>query len=105
MGGKFDERLPINDHGCLSPAGPMELAAGETVVRLDAWVFQQGGACVAVQRVFPDNTRWTTDPDPDKDHEGPPFLPGPAKAMALMVSRTAAGQTKAFQWTQDVTLV
>jgi hypothetical protein len=103
--GKFDRELAINDHGCLSPAGPLELDKGETVLRLDVWVFQKdNAACVAVQRVFPDSSRWTTNPDPVEDHKGGPFLPGPATAMALIVSRTANGQTQAFQWTQGITL-
>ena len=102
-GGKFDDKLTIKN-GCLSPAGPLELAPDETPVRLDAWVFQEGGACVAVQRVFPDRERWTANPDPKADHTGAMFVPGAAKAIALLVS-TAAGQTKTFPWTQDITLV
>lgn len=113
MGGKFDENLPINGQGCLSPAGPLDLEPGETPVRLDAWVFQQGGACVAVQRVFParkmpdvvERITWTADPDPKTDHTGAMFMPGDATAMALIVFRTANGQTRTFQWTDDVKLV
>ena len=112
MPGRFDDSLTIDKDGCLTPSGPLELAAGETVVRLDAWVFQQGGACVAVQRVFPDRSlepagsgRWTANPNPKEDHTGAMFVPGAATAMALMVSRMAAGQTTTFQWTDHVTLV
>ena len=104
-GGKFDDQLKIDKDGCLSPAGPLELAADETPVRLDVWVFQGGGACVAVQRVFPDGSRWASNPDPKADHTGAMFVPGAAKAMALLVSTTAGGQTKTFQWPQDITLV
>lgn len=103
--GRFDDDLAINQHGCLNPAGPMTLDKGETVLRLDVWVFQENNAaCVAVQHAFPDVTRWTVTPDPVADHTGGPFLPGPATAMALMVSKTANGQTQAFQWTQGVQL-
>ena len=104
-GGKFDDQLKIDKDGCLSPAGPLELAPDETPVRLDVWVFQGGGACVAVQRVFPDRSRWASNPDPKADHTGAMFVPGAAKAMALLVSTTAGGQTKTFQWPQDITLV
>lgn len=43
----FDNVLTIDEHECLSPAGPLELEPGETVLRLDAWVLQPGGACMA----------------------------------------------------------
>ena len=100
----FDSPLTINDHGCLSPAGPLELAADETVVRLDAWVWQGGGACIAVQHDFPDRSKWTITTDPDQNHSGAMFQPGPATAMGLMVS-TRGGQSKTFQWTEGITLV
>ena len=101
----FDDELPIDGHGCLSPAGPLDLEDGETAVRLDVWVFQQEGSCVAVQYDFPDRTRWTTAPDPDEDHAGARFVPGAALGMALMVTRTSAGLTKVGQWTAAITLV
>jgi hypothetical protein len=104
MPANFDDKLTIDEHGCLSPAGPLNLAEGEAVLRLDVWVFQDGGACVAVQRDFPDRSRWTTKPDPAEDHKGAMFRPGDATGMGLMVSITA-GQTKAFQWTEAITLV
>jgi hypothetical protein len=103
--GNFDDTLTIDGHGCVAPAGPMELADGETMLRLDAWVFQQQGSCVAVQCDFPDRTRWTTAPNPNEDHSGARFVPGDATGMALMVSRTAAGQTEVFQWTETIMLV
>ena len=103
--GNFDSDLTINEHGCVTPAGPMRLAKGETMLRLDVWVFQENNAaCVGVQHSFPDSSRWSATPDPVADHTGGPFLPGPATAMALMVAKTANGQTQAFQWTQGITL-
>jgi hypothetical protein len=104
MPGRFDSPLIINDHGCLTPAGPLELAADETVVRLDAWVWQDGGACVAVQREFPDRAKWTITTDPHQNHTGEMFQPGSATAMGLMVS-TRGGQTTTFHWTEGITLV
>jgi hypothetical protein len=100
----FDNVLMINDHGCLTPAGPLELAADETVVRLDAWVWQNGGACMAVQHDFPERSRWMITTDADENHAGAKFQPGSATAMGLMVS-TKGEQTKTFQWTEGVTLV
>jgi hypothetical protein len=102
-GGKFNRQLTING-GRLSPAGPMELDPGETAVRLDVWVLQEdNAACVAVQRDFPDPNNWTANPDL-KDYTGQ-FAAGPATAMALLLSRTAGGQTEAYQWTQGILLV
>jgi hypothetical protein len=56
-GGRFDDELTINDHGCLTPAGPLDLAAGETVQRLDVWIFQGRGSCMTVLRDLSGN-RW-----------------------------------------------
>src|SRR5215510_750910 len=95
--GKFDSPLPIAN-GCVSPSGPLDLAAGETAMRLDIWVWQDNVAC-AVQRVPVQGNRWTATVDPKTDHTGPMFQAGPATAMALLVSTTPAG-TKTFQWTQ-----
>jgi hypothetical protein len=84
----------------------MTLDKGETMLRLDVWVYQKdNAACVGVQRDFPDSSRWVANPDFAKDHTGGPFRPGPATAMALMVSRKADGQTEPFWWKADVTLV
>ena len=100
----FDSPLTINDHGCITPAGPLDLAEGETPKRLDVWVWQEGGACAAVQRVFaPGSNRWAANPDPDEDHTGAKFVAGPATAMALLVSETKEG-TKTFQWTEAILL-
>jgi hypothetical protein len=102
----FDDVLPIDEHGCLSPAGPLDLAAGETAVRLDVWVFQifndgKDSACAAVQRDFPVPGRWTTNPDPRKDHAGGPFRPGRATGMALLVVKDGKGATRVEQWKRD----
>ena len=103
--GNFDDNLPIDEHKCLSPAGPLTLGVGETPVRLDIWVFQQEGSCVAIQQSFPNPARWTTTPDPHDDHSGAGFVPGLAVGMGLLVTRTSAGQTKVTQWTEGITLV
>ena len=104
-GGNFDPELQINHHGCITPAGPFELAAGETVLRLDVWVWQDSSACMAVQRVFPERNRWKITTDPHEDHVGPDFKPGAAAAMGLMVVKMANGKTKSVQWTDAVLLL
>jgi hypothetical protein len=113
MPGSFDKELTIDEHGCLKPRGPLELAEGEEVLRLDIWVFQDRAACMDfllgpeggqlfVQGQRAD--RWTMNPDPHDDHFGEMFQPGAATGMGLMVSRRA-GQTRAFQWTEEILLV
>ena len=104
MAANFDDELTI-EHGCIKPAGPLELDKDETPLRLDVWVWQRGGACVAVQREFPPgSTRWTTSPDPDEDHKGARFQPGAATAMGVLVSEKD-GKTNVVQWTEGVLLV
>jgi hypothetical protein len=103
-GANFYPELEINDHGCLTPAGPMKLEKGETVLRLDAWIWQDESACMSVQRIFPEKTSWKITTDPHKDHMGPGFKPGSAVAMALMVIETANGETETYHWTDSVFL-
>ena len=104
-GGMFDNELKINSQGCLSPAGPLKLDRGEKALRLDVWVFQHdNAACVAVLHEFKKKNRWEAHPDPVDDHTGGKFQPGPATAMALVVSKTGR-KTEVYQWTQGVLLV
>lgn len=104
MPGNFYPELEINDHGCLTPAGPLELAKGEKVLRLDAWIWQDTCACMSVQRVFPQRTSWAITTDPHEDHVGPGFQPGAAVAMALMVIEKDSGETESYHWTDAVLL-
>jgi hypothetical protein len=107
-GGRFYPELEINEHGCLTPAGLLELAKGETVLRLDAWIWQKGGVCVAVQHEFPNREQWEITTDPEENHEGAHFEPGVAAAMAIMVvSKVVNGkrETKTVQWTDAVLLL
>lgn len=103
-GGNFYPELEINDHGCLTPAGPLELDKGEKILRLDAWIWQDSSACMSVQRVFPDRTSWKITTDPHEDHVGPGFKPGAAVAMALMVIEKANGENETYHWTDSVFL-
>jgi hypothetical protein len=119
-GGKFDDVLTINHHGCLSPAGPLGLAAGETVLRFDIWVFQQDRvACIAFLpspqgEILPDlpppapqeGGRWKMNPDPDDNHFGKPFQPGAALGTALLVKRVdATGLIIVEWWNTPISLV
>jgi hypothetical protein len=104
MPGNFYPELEINDHGCITPAGPLVVSKGEKVLRLDAWVWQDACACMAVQVVFPDRDRWAITTDPHKDHVGPDFQPGAAVAMALMVIEKDNGETESYHWTDAVLL-
>jgi hypothetical protein len=112
MPGSFDAVLPINDHGCLSPSGPTGLAPGETGLRLDIWVFQKGAhveskvaaACVAFLRDPFSGAKWMTTPDPNDDHFGVEFEPGPAVGMGLMVKKNENGEKIVEQWRTPIQL-
>jgi len=100
MPASFYDVLPIDGKGDIIPGGPLQLDANETVVRLDAWVWQDGGACIAVQNVFPDRDKWTT---PTVLARTGAFTAGAAAAMALMVW-IEGGETKTYQWIKGITL-
>ena len=102
-GPRFDSPLKINKHRCLDPTGPLGLAPGEKPLRLDIWVWQNGGGCVAVTRDFRSRRKWKATPNPKEDHTGAMFKPGPATAMAILVSKKG-GRTKTFQWTEGIAL-
>ena len=108
MGASFDDVLTIDKHECLSPAGPTGLTPGETMVRLDVWVFQKGddgrGACVAFKPGPFQGERWTTNPDPHDNHFGLGFRPGEATGMGLMVWKSAGGETIVDQWSKKLQL-
>src|SRR5262245_37420520 len=104
MPGSFDPQQQLNGGRPLL-AGPLVLDKGETAVKLYVCVYQDNAACVTVLDDFPDLPpgRWTANPAP-ADYTGGPFQPGPATAMALLVSRTAGGQYEVYQWTRGVLL-
>jgi hypothetical protein len=100
----FKSSLEIDDHGCLTPSGPLELATGETALRLDIWVFQDRAACMGFL-LNPAGATWTLKPDPHEDHFGDPFQPGTATGMGLLVKKNAAGQAIVEKWDRTITLV
>jgi hypothetical protein len=103
MPGNFYPELEIDEHGCISPAGPLDIPKGEKVVRLDAWVWQDSSACIAFQLKFPHKDWWETTSDPRKNHVGASFRPGAAVAMALMVTEED-GEMETYHWTDSVLL-
>ena len=74
MPGSFDSPLTIDEHGCLT-RGPLGLAEGETVLRLDIWIFQDRAGCMAsclAPRGNGQGTpgRWRMNQDPQATHFG-----------------------------------
>ena len=105
MPASFDSELKIDDEGCLvAVRGPTGLEPGETGLRLDAWIFQPGGACVT--RVLAlSGPEWTVKPNHHDDHFGAMFEPGPATAVGLMVKKNVKGETIVEKWSRGVTLI
>lgn len=108
-GPNFDDVILINkDNGCLFPRGPLQLATGETPLRVDVWIFQKRidgtqTACMAFQDTFsPGTTVWATLGHPV--HIGGPFLPGPAVGMALLVYEEADKSIAVYQWAEAILL-
>ena len=109
MPGSFDEVLTI-EHGCLKPRGPLGLAVGETVLRLDFWIVQDdGAACMGflpgpegqMNQIPPGRWRMTQDPM----HFGAEFHPGAANGRGLMAKENAQGQVIVEQWVRQINLV
>jgi hypothetical protein len=104
MPGSFDSSLEIDDHGCLTPSGPLGLATGETALRLDIWIFQDRAGCMGFV-LNPTGATWTLNPDPHEDHFGDPFQPGAAIGMGLLIKKDSAGQAVVEQWNRPINLV
>jgi hypothetical protein len=81
-------------------------------LRLDIWVFQKGAhveskvaaACVAFLRDPFSGAKWMTTPDPNDDHFGVEFEPGPAVGMGLMVKKNENGEKIVEQWRTPIQL-
>lgn len=117
MPGSFDNPLTIDEHGCLTPSGPLGLADGERVLRLDIWIFQDRAACMdfllgpegeaptpGLDERPPPGT-WTMKPDPQSKHVGEGFQPGAAIGMGLMVKKNAERQVIVEQWNVPIDLL
>jgi hypothetical protein len=108
----FDDPLMIHaNDGCLTPTGPLGLAAGETGLRLDIWIYQPGGqpdygaACMAFL-LNPAGAVWTMNPAPPNNHIGNRFKVGAAIGMGLLVKRIEATQEIIVeQWNAPINLV
>jgi hypothetical protein len=110
MPGSFDKEMMI-EHGCLKPSGPLGLADGERVLRLDFWILQDGAACMGflpgpqgeMDEVPPG--RWTITQDLRANHFGKEFETGAAIGMGLMVKQNAKGEKIVEQWDRPINLV
>lgn len=121
--GKWDLRQPLSDGYVVYPAGPINLAPGETLVRIEAWVMQQRTqAAQMTYHSYPPNTtatRWKADkvwypkaptPTPTPTPPPPPTFPargpfrsGPALGTAIAIGMLN-GQLTYYWWTQEVEL-
>ena len=126
-GHAFDDQMMIDaNDGCLTPSGPLGLAAGETVLRLDIWIYQpsaptdsqRGAACMAFLpsakgEILPapppapqEGWRWKMHPASSGDHFGNRFKPGAAIGMGLLVKKVeATGEIIVEQWNSPINLV
>ena len=110
MPGSFDEEMTI-EHGCLKPSGPLGLAEGERVLRLDFWILQDGAVCMGflpgpegqIDQRPPGNWRMTQ--DLRASHFGKEFQPGAAIGKGLMVKKNANGEKIVEQWDRPINLV
>jgi hypothetical protein len=102
MSGHFDNTQTIKlADGGLILGGPQVLETGETVERLDVWVWQDDCVCVVKGNPQVGGT-WSITTTPGLHHVGA-FRAGPATAMALMVTKKGVA-TEAYQWTQGISL-
>ena len=113
--GKWDLRQHIHDGYVVYPTGPISLAPGETLVRVEAWVMQQRTG--AVQMTFHSYantipTNWIADKVwyPKAPNTSPPTFPargpfrsGPALGTAVAIGELN-GQPTYYWWTQEVDL-
>jgi hypothetical protein len=102
MPGSFDKELVIYGGGYILPRGPLGLAAGETVDRLDIWVFQDSSACMGFL-LAPAGDTWTM--QLPYNRFGDAFRPGAAIGMGLIVKKNAAGEAIVEQWNRPINLL
>lgn len=105
MPGSFNSPLQITA-GRIAPNGPLVLAAGEIVLRVDIWIFQRnfngrGGAFMDFL-LSPPGPNWAIAPGP-ANHFGMKFRPGWATGKGLMISRIN-GRPFVFHWSRDIEL-
>ena len=120
MPASFDNQMTIDEHDehrCLvSVGGPLGLDAGDTMLRLDFWIFQGDAACVGVlqaSKLRPDDVldldvkggAWKVKPNPHEAHFGEGFQPGEATAVGMIVKKNAAGQVIVEKWERKIVLL
>jgi len=101
-------------HGFVEwPAGPLVLADGESMVRVEVWLMQEstGAVQMTYQSQFPPNpTSWLADqvwyPKPQgyPPWTGGLFRPGCALGTAVAIARKGTVQ-RYYWWTQEVQLL
>jgi len=113
--GKWDFQQTLSGGFVVYPAGPINLAPGEMLVRVEAWVMQQRHNAVQMTyQDYPPNsypTRWIADDvwfprvSPTNETFPPrgPFRRGPALGTAVAIG-LLNGQQTYYWWTQEVEL-
>jgi hypothetical protein len=109
-GGNFADRMTIVNGG-LKPHGPLDLAEGEVVERIDIWVFQDAAACSGFLKEGDEGlnltlNKWEMNPQYLKDNNfGDDFRPGAAIGMGMLVKRKGKGATAIVeQWNKAIIL-
>ena len=112
--GNWNPKLPINaGHGFVEwPAGPLVLADGESMVRVEVWVIQEttGAVQMTYQSNFPANPMtwfadqvWYPKPPGYPPWIGGLFKPGAALGTAVAIAMKSNVQSY-YWWTQEVEL-
>lgn len=111
--GNWNPTLPIAASGFVEwPAGPLVLADGELMVRVEAWVMQKttGAIQMTFQDVFPTGpVSWIANkvswPKPPgfPPWSGGLFQPGPALGIAVAIATKKSVQSY-YWWSEEIGL-
>jgi hypothetical protein len=106
----FEKKYSIHEEGFLAPSGPLDLAQGEHVLRLDIWIFQDDVACMGFLKkddlgLNLKDKRWTMNPDYQNNNFGEKkFQRGGAVAMGLLVKKKDGETAVVEQWSRAIIL-
>ena len=109
--GNWNPTLPIATNGFVEwPAGPLVLADGESMVRVEAWLMQKttGAIQMTYQDKFPGTPNsWIADdvywPSGYAPWSGGLFKPGPALGIAVAIAIISNVQSY-YWWSEEVGL-